>query len=166
MQDGLRARKPRHSDGGSTLPPISTPRGGKKGSRKKKGLGTISAPLTPQGSGPLEGTADACSPSNQHQQQQNKLSIPPSSSKAVTPSRLGRRNTQSDTGQIQQQQQPVILQQYSLSSGEHSSSVGQHSNGVLQQPGSSSIHSPGKPPTLASTAYSVLMQHTGLPPRV
>ena len=129
MQDCSTGRLPRHSDGGSTLPPVSTPKGGKRGSRRKKGLGTISAPLTPHAG--VDGPVDPRSPTQQQQQQQQQGQQPQQQQpkagnkapSAVTPSRLGRRhNTQSDTGQThpqqQQQQQPAFQHSYSI--GEHS----------------------------------------------
>jgi hypothetical protein len=134
MQDCPTGRLPRHSDGGSTLPPVATPKGGKKGSRRsKKGLGTISAPLTPHAG--VNGPIDPRSPTQQQQPQQ-KQNQAAAASTSVTPSRLGRRNnTVSDTGHLQQpQQQPAVLT-HSLSDKEHS-----------RQNGSPdiSIQSPGK----------------------
>lgn len=124
MQDSTPVRLPRHSDGDGTLPPASTPRNGKRSSRRKKGLNTLSAPLTPHAG--VHGPLDPRSPTHQQQQQQHKQNKPPAAA-AATPSRLGgRRNTVSDTGQSQQQAKQLQQQHaallHSLSSKEQSSS--------------------------------------------
>jgi len=122
MQESSPMRLPRHSDGDGTLP---TPRNGKRSSRRKKGLNTLSAPLTPHAG--VHGPLDPRSPTHQQQQQQQHKQNKPPAAASATPSRLGgRRNTVSDTGQSQQQAQQLQQQHaallHSLSSKEQSSS--------------------------------------------
>jgi hypothetical protein len=138
MQDRPTKRLPRHSDGGSTLPPLSGSKSSKKAARRKKGLGTISAPLTPHSS--VDGSIDLCSPQHLQQLQETRSETPQQqqqpqqqqhtpyklqAGRSTTPSRLGRRNAQSDTGQPQLEQQQLFLQ--------HSASTRERGNDTVHE---------------------------------